>query len=95
VTQTQYLQTPGTPQVNTAGNLGSLAGQLYGMNKMGGYAEGGRVEEGQGWNEEDLLRLLAFLQGEGTSSQRHPSEKSDRRSEPQHDIRTLIEHCFA
>lgn len=99
-TTTQYAQMPGTPQVNTAGNLGSLAGQLYGMNKMTGYAQGGRVEDhggsdDQGWNEEDILMLLSFLEGQGASSQRHFSEKSHGRSHPQQDIRTLIEQCFA
>jgi hypothetical protein len=40
---TTYNQVPGTPQVNNAGNLGALAGQLYGMRQMGGYKKGGRV----------------------------------------------------
>lgn len=47
VNTVQYAQAPGTPQVNTWGNLGSLAGQMYGMNMMRGYAEGGRVEEAE------------------------------------------------
>jgi hypothetical protein len=48
VTTTQYAQAPGTPQINTAGNIGSLAGQLYGMNKMAGYKKGGRIKSSLG-----------------------------------------------
>lgn len=48
VTTTNYAQAPGTPQVNTWANLGSLAGQLYGMNKMTGYKKGGRVKSSLG-----------------------------------------------
>lgn len=48
MTTTQYAQAPGAPQVNTAGNLASLAGQLYGMNKMAGYKKGGRIKSGSG-----------------------------------------------
>jgi hypothetical protein len=103
MTTAQYAQMPGTPQVNTWGNLGSLAGQLYGMNKMGGYAEGGRVEEEggtdqglslQGFSEEDLLMLLAFLQGEKSSPHGHRSQKSEARSAPHRDIQALIQQCL-
>ena len=48
VSTTSYGQQPGTPHVNTAGNLASLAGQLYGMNKMAGYKKGGRIKSGLG-----------------------------------------------
>ena len=41
---TTYNQLPGTPQVNNSGNIGALAGQLYGMRQMGGYKKGGRVK---------------------------------------------------
>lgn len=92
-TTTQFAQAPGTPQVNTWGNMGSLAGQLYGMNKMGGYAEGGRVEE-EGLNEEDLLMLLDFLQEGNASSHGHRSARSDTRSAPQRDIKALIQQCL-
>ncbi len=46
-TQAMYSPAPQVPQVNTAGQMGSLASQLYGMGQMGAFGphkEGGSVK---------------------------------------------------
>jgi hypothetical protein len=45
----QYLHTPPEPQWNRAGQIGQLAGQLYGLNRMTGnqgFKKGGNVTKG-------------------------------------------------
>ncbi len=43
----QYNQTPGTPQLNMAGQMGQLGGQLYGLRQANGgsFKKGGKVEK--------------------------------------------------
>jgi hypothetical protein len=44
-TTMNYWQTPANPQVNTAGQIGSLAGQIYGARLAGGYRKGGKIRK--------------------------------------------------
>lgn len=41
--QVKVHQLPGTPQMNMMGNLGNLAGQLWGARAMAGHARGGYI----------------------------------------------------